>query len=75
MDFKFYALVKRGELIEVFGYNTPYLRVCQSEFSLNELQSQKHNTNFNIQRNYASHKSDFFLSIDQFLDYIKENHR
>lgn len=69
-DLRQWVLVTSFEPLKVYFFNSCYLRICQSEFDLNDITNPyKHLANYSIQKNSAKTPEDTVWSLSHFLTY------
>ena len=76
-DIRQWVLVTSFDPLEVYMFNSCYLRLCSSEFSLDNFKNNfAHISNYSIQKKNTmveDIKNDLIMSLPQFLEYLK-NH-
>ena len=67
-DLRQWVYVNSFDPLHVFIYQKAYLRICGAHFDLSKFDDQqRHISNYSIQRD-----SDFVLSCDDFVEYLKK---
>ncbi|CDW84976.1 protein monoglycylase ttll8 [Stylonychia lemnae] len=77
-DIRQWALVTSWEPLDVYVFESSYLKICGSEYTLTNLSDQyRHLSNFTIQKNNktAGSYDDFVMSHLQFEQYLRENNK
>lgn len=73
-DIRQWVMVTSIEPLIIFTFSDFYLRICGSEFNLDDINdSYKHLSNYTIQKKAASSQDDLAMSQAQFKEYLKQN--
>ncbi|CDW71356.1 tubulin-tyrosine ligase family protein [Stylonychia lemnae] len=74
-DIRQWVLVNQFDPLEIHVFSDYYLRICGSEFSLNDIQDNfKHLSNFTIQKNnqrVENKDEELAMSQKQFIEYLR----
>jgi hypothetical protein len=77
-DIRQWVVVTSFDPLEVYMFDSCYLRLCGNEFSVDNIKDDfGHITNYSIQRknlNVEDTKQDLTMSLPQFLLYLKTQH-
>lgn len=76
-DIRQWVLVTSYEPLTVYVFSSAYLRLCGSEFSLEDIEDKfRHISNYTVQKKnkrVENRKTDLSLSSQQFEEYVKEH--
>ena len=74
-DLRQWVLVASWDPLDVYVFDTAYLRLCSSDYSLSDLQdAYKHLSNYSVQKTNTDDNSEtHVMSIPEFEEYMKDN--
>lgn len=77
-DIRQWVLVTSFEPLVVYMFNSCYLKICGSQFSLEDIKDKyKHLSNYSVQKNNSkvnNVKQNLIMNLDQFIKHLKEHH-
>lgn len=69
-DIRQWVLISSLNPLKVYYYNSNYLRICQSPYTLDDLDPSRHLTNFSVQKYNSKHIEDTVWSLSQFIKHL-----
>ena len=76
-DLRQWVLVTSFNPLKIYMFNTCYIKICGSEWSLKDLKDKfKHLSNYSVQKKNArveNVKSDLIMSQSEFIQHLKQH--